>query len=64
MKDERLPKTPETKKQEGCRRRGRPQTQLRWEDCVKRGLIKAEEEEQWREKANKRDQGKANKRDQ
>ena len=34
MKDERLPKRSETKKQEGCRKRGRPQ--LRLEDCVKR----------------------------
>ena len=29
---------------------------LRWEDCVKRDLRKAEEEEKWREKANNRDQ--------
>ena len=52
MKDDRLAKISETKKQEGCRKRGRPQ--LRWEDCVKRDLRKAEEEEKWREKANKR----------
>ena len=32
----------ETKKQEGCRTRGRPQ--LSWEDCVKRDLSKAEGE--------------------
>ena len=56
MKDERLPKRSETKKQEGCRKRGRPQ--LRWEDCVKIDLRKAKEEEKWREKANNRDQGK------
>ena len=55
MKDERLPKRSETKKQEGCRKRGRPQ--LRWDDCVKRDLRKAEEEEKWREKPN-RDQWK------
>ena len=54
MKDERLPKRSETKKQEGCRKRGRPQ--LRCEDCVKRDLRKAEEEEKWREKANNREQ--------
>ena len=56
MKDERSPKISETKKQEGCRKRGRPQ--LRWKDCVKRDLRKAEEEEKWREKANNRDQWK------
>ena len=32
--------------------------QLRWEDCVKRDLRKAEEEEKWREKANNRYQWK------
>ena len=32
MKDDRLPKRSETKKQEGCRKRGGPQ--LRREDCV------------------------------
>ena len=36
IKYERLPKRSETKKQEGCRNRGRPQ--LRWDDCVKRDL--------------------------
>ena len=55
-KNERLPKRSETKKQEGFRTRGRPQ--LRWEDCVKRELRKAEEEEKWREKANNSDQWK------
>ena len=54
MKDDTLPKRAETKKQEGSRKRGRPQ--LRWEDCVKRDLRKAEEEEKWRENANNRDQ--------
>ena len=48
MKDEKLPKRSETMKHDGCRKRGRPQ--LRWEDCVKRDLRKAEEEERWREK--------------
>ena len=56
MKDEKLPKRSEKMKQDGCRKRGRPQ--LRWEDCVKRDLRKAEEEEKWREKANNRDQWK------
>ena len=56
MKDVRLPKRTETKKQEGCRKRRR--RQLRWEDCVKRDLRKAEEEEKWREKANNIDQWK------
>ena len=56
MKDEQLPKRSETMKHDGCRKRGRPH--LRWEDCVKRDLRKAEEEEKWREKANNRDQWK------
>ena len=56
IKDKRLPKRSETKKQEGFRKRGR--RQLRWEDCAKRDLRKAEEEEKWREKANNRDQWK------
>ena len=55
MKDDKLPRRSETKKQ-GFRKRGRPQ--LRWEDCVKRDLRKAEEEEKRREKANDRDQWK------
>ena len=55
MKDDKLPKRSETKKQ-GFRKRGRPQ--LRCEDCVKRDLRKAEEEEKWRENANNRHQWK------
>ena len=58
--DKRLPQISEIKKQEGCRKRGRPQ--LIWEDCVKRDLRKAEEEEKWREKANNRNQCKQYKR--
>ena len=53
MKDERLPKIYEKKKQEGCRKRGRPQ--LRWEDYVKRylrmackGGRKGNNREQWK----------------
>ena len=56
MKDDKLPKRAESNKQEGSRKRGRPQ--LRWEDCVKRDLRKAEEEDKWRENANNRDQWK------
>ena len=56
MKDDKLPKRSETKKQEGFRKRGKPQS--RWEDCVKRDLRKAEEEEKRRENANNRDQWK------
>ena len=51
MKDERLPKIYDTKKQEGCRKRRRPR--LRSEDYVIRDLRKAEEDEKWRGKANK-----------
>ena len=50
MKDDKLPKRSETKKQEVFRKRLRQQ--LRWEDFMKRDLRKAEEEEKWREKAN------------
>ena len=56
MNDDKLPKRAEPKRQEGSRKRGRPQ--LRWEDCVKRDLRKAKEEEKWREKANNRDRWK------
>ena len=58
MKYDKLPKRSETKKQEGFRKRGRPQ--LRWDDCVKRELRKAEEEEKWREKANDKSPMEAN----
>ena len=56
MKGDKLPKRAETKKQEGFRKRGRPQ--LKWEDCVKRDLRKAGEGDKWREKANNRDRWK------
>ena len=46
MKDDKLPKRSETKTKEGCRKRGSPQ--LRWEDCMKRGLRKAGVGEKWR----------------
>ena len=45
MKDDKLPKRAETKKKRSIRKRGR--LQPRWEDCVKRHLRKAEEEEKW-----------------
>ena len=51
MKNERLPKCSETKKQEGFRKRGRPP--LRWKDFEKRDQRKADEEEKWRETVNK-----------
>ena len=54
MKDERLPKISETKKQEACRKRGRPQ--LGCEDCLNRDMRKAEKDDKWREMANNRDQ--------
>ena len=56
MKDDKLPKRAETKKQEGSRKRGRPL--LRLEDSVTRDLRKAEEEEKFRENANNRDRWK------
>ena len=56
MNDDKLPKRAETKRQEGSIKRGRPQ--LRWEDCIKRDLRKAKDEEKWREKANNRDRWK------
>ena len=40
MKDEKLPKRCETKKHGSCGKREIPQ--LRWADCVKRDLRKAE----------------------
>ena len=48
MKDESLPKRSETTKQGGCRKRGRPQ--LRWEDCLKKDMMKPEREEKLSEK--------------
>ena len=45
-----LPKISETKKQEGCRKRGR--SQLRWEDYMNRDQRKAMEKEKCRENVN------------
>ena len=56
MKEDKLPKRSEKMKQEGFRKRGRPQ--LRWDDCVKRDMRKAEGEEKWRENPNNGDQWK------
>ena len=44
MADDRLPKRAAELREEGRKRRGRPR--LRWEDCVKRDVGKAGEEEE------------------
>ena len=48
MADDRLPKRAAELREQGRRRRGRPR--LRWEDCVKRGVRKAGEEEDCKKK--------------
>ena len=53
MADDRLPKRAVELREQGRRRRGRPS--LRWEDCVKRDVRKAGEEEDWKKKT--RDRG-------
>ena len=53
MADGRLSKISAELREEGRRRRGRPR--LRWEDCVKRYVKKAGEEEDWKKKT--RDRG-------
>ena len=53
MADDRLPKRAAELREQGRRRRGRPM--LRWDDCVKRDVRKAGEEEDWKKK--KRDRG-------
>ena len=53
MADDILPKRAAELRVEGRRRRGRPR--LRWEDCVKRDVKKAGEEEDWKKKT--RDRG-------
>ena len=53
MADDRLPKRAAALREQGRRRRGRPR--LRWEDCVKRDVRRAGEEEDWKKK--KRDKG-------
>ena len=53
MADDRLPKRAAELREQGRGRRGRPR--LRWEDCVKRDVRKAVEEEDWKKKT--RDRG-------
>ena len=53
MADDRLHKRAPELHEQGRRRRGR--SMLRWEDCVKRDVRKAEEEEDWKKKT--RDRG-------
>ena len=53
MADDRLPKKAAELREQARRRRGRPR--LRWEDCVKRDVRKAGEEEDWKKKT--RDRG-------
>ena len=52
MADDRLPKRAAELREPGRRRRGRPR--LRWDDCVKRDMRKAGEEEDWKKKARER----------
>ena len=52
MADDRLPKRAAELQEHGRRRRGRPR--LRWEDCVKRDVRKAGEEEDWKKKTGDR----------
>ena len=47
MADDRLPKRAAELHEEGRRRRGR--SRLRWDDCVKRDVMKTGEEEGWRQ---------------
>ena len=53
MADDRLPKRAAELREQGRMRRGRPR--LRLEDCVKRDVRKAGEEEDWKKKT--RDRG-------
>ena len=53
MADDRLLKGAAELRDKGMRRRGRPM--LRWEDCVKRDVRKAGEDEDWKTKI--RDRG-------
>ena len=55
MADGRLPKRTAELREQGRTRRGRPS--LRWEDCVKRNVRKAGEEEEWKKKTRDRGEG-------
>ena len=48
MADDRLPKRAAELREHCKRSRWRPR--LRWEDCVKRDVLKAEEEKDWKKK--------------
>ena len=52
MADDRLPKRAAELREQDRRRRGRPM--LRWEDCVKRDVRRAVEEEDWKKKTRAR----------
>ena len=56
MGDDRLPKRAAELREKGRRRRGRPR--LRWEDCVKRDVREAGEEEDCKKKTRDREGGK------
>ena len=49
MADDRPPTRQAELREEGRRRRGR--ARLRWDDCVKRYVRKAREEDDWKKKA-------------
>ena len=53
MADDRLPKIAAELREEDRRRRGMPM--LRWEDCAKRDVRKAGEEEDWKKKTRDRE---------
>ena len=56
MDDDRLPNRAAELREQGRRRRGTPM--LRWEDCVKRDVSKAGEEEDWTKKTRDREEWK------
>ena len=57
MADDRLPNRAAELREQGRRRRGRPR--LRWEDCVKRGVRKAGEDEDLKRRQETEEGGKA-----